>query len=69
MDKRRRLTEASEANERATQPRVTLRERKERLYEKLRGKVSVAAMDKIIWIIVGLIVVAVIVGMALGNPA
>ncbi|MEA4897681.1 MAG: hypothetical protein VB065_13845 [Eubacteriales bacterium] len=69
MENRRPLDEAREDNERAYAPRVTLHERKERLYEKLRGKVSVAAMDRIIWAIVGLIVVAVIVGMAMGNPA
>lgn len=50
--------------ERKNKPRKPWRDN---LYGRLKGKVSVRVMDIMIWSVVGLIFVAIIVGMAMGN--
>lgn len=46
-------------------PRLTLRQRKEGLYDKI--KIPIKTLDLIIYGIVGLIILALILGMAIGN--
>ncbi len=63
----RELESQKDQNIRAEQGPDTLHKRKERLYEKISRRVSVAAMDKIIWVVAGLIVLLLIVGIVTGN--
>ncbi|MDO4547307.1 MAG: hypothetical protein Q4D04_04345 [Clostridia bacterium] len=59
------LKEAAERHDRAAQPRKTLGDVKRSLYDKI--KIPVRTMDIIIYIIIGLIAVALILGIAMGG--
>ena len=52
--------------ERAQNGPDTLQKAKVRLYDKIKARVSVKAMDTIIWVVAALIVAAIVVGIIMG---
>lgn len=58
----RELGAQAEQNQRATEPKRTFHQNKERLYDKIGRKVPVKALDIVIFAAAGLILVALVVG-------